>query len=262
MKFWQVDAFTKKIFTGNPAAVFIFEDEPTRDLMGKIANEMNLAETAFVIQRPELKIRWFTPECEVKLCGHATLSAAHILWEKGLLLEDKVQFQSPSGPLAVRKTGEGCELDFPAQPPEPKPEYKERIAAFLGAAPEYIGSNGEDCMAVVSDASIVRSFIPDCEAISRLGERGFLLTSKDPSGKYDYIYRAFFPKLGIPEDPVTGSANTCLAPYWSREMNRNALRAAQVSRRGGELLLKVSSDRLLITGDAVTVFEGEIDLDF
>lgn len=261
MHFWQVDAFTNKIFSGNPAAVFIFDKEPSPDLMMKIAGEMNLSETAFVIKGSELKIRWFTPNSEVNLCGHATLSAAHILWQEGLVENSTIIFKSRSGPLTITKNRKGYTLDFPLQPPTKKEEYADQITQIIGLAPEYIGSNGEDCMAVVSDDTTVRLFSPDYQKISALVERGFLLTAKDNSGEFDYIYRCFFPKLNIPEDPVTGSANTCLAAYWSKKLNKQHLKARQVSARGGTLDIEILQDRVLITGEAVTVFKGIMEMD-
>ena len=261
MNFWQVDAFTNKIFSGNPAAVFIFDEEPSADLMMKIAREMNLSETVFVIKGAELKIRWFTPNTEVNLCGHATLSAAHILWQEGLVENSKIVFKSRSGPLNITKNQKGYTLDFPLQPPMERGDYTDQITQILGEAPEYIGSNGEDCMTVVSDDTFVRLFSPDYQKICGLDERGFLLTAQDKSGEFDYIYRSFFPKLNIPEDPVTGSANTCLAAYWSKKLNKQHLKARQVSERGGTLGIEVSQDRVLITGEAVTVYKGIMEID-
>lgn len=257
MKFWQVDAFTNKIFSGNPAAVFIFDHDPEYELMMNIAREMNLSETAFVIKGPEMKIRWFTPNSEVNLCGHATLAAAHILWQQAQRSDNILTFQSRSGPLTVTKHQTDYTLDFPLQPPSNKAEYKNLMTEILGLVPKYIGSNGEDCMAVVDDVTL-RTYSPNFEKITTLIERGFLLTAEDSSGQYDYIYRSFFPKLNIPEDPVTGSANTCLAAYWAKRLNKTKLSARQLSERGGNLTAEVSGERVLITGTAITVFEGEM----
>ncbi|MCH9625927.1 MAG: putative isomerase YddE [Chlamydiales bacterium] len=260
MNFWQVDAFTSEIFSGNPAAVFIFDQEPSTHLMMKIAREMNLSETAFVIKSPELKICWFTPNAEVNLCGHATLSAAHILWQEGIVDNSTIVFNSRSGLLTVTKNKKGYTLNFPLQPPTEKKEYAEQIFQILGLAPEYIGSNGEDCMAVVPDDATVCLFSPDYQKICTLAERGFLLTAQDKSGEFDYIYRGFFPKLDVPEDPVTGSANTCLAAYWSKRLHKQNLKARQASARGGTLEIEILQGRVLITGEAVTVFKGVMRL--
>jgi len=260
MKFWQVDSFTEEIFKGNPAAVFIVESELSDQLMKNIAMEMNLSETAFVHLGDKLAIRWFTPAAEVNLCGHATLAAAHVLWEQGMVAENKIEFSSKSGVLGVTKDSYGYTLDFPAQPAEEKPQYYDQIRSMLGCSPIFVGSNGEDCMAVVEDADFLRNFEPPLVEISKLIERGFLLTSRDKSDAYDYIYRAFFPKLNIAEDPVTGSSNTCLAPYWAHQLQRSRLTAFQASSRGGELMLELSETRVLIGGKAVTVLEGELAL--
>lgn len=255
MKFWQVDSFTEELFRGNPAAVFVFEEEPSVSLMMNIAKEMNLSETAFVIMGQQMKIRWFTPGTEVDLCGHATLAAAHILWQEEIMADERISFQSRSGPLGVTRAEKGYTLDFPLQPPTNQPELEALVMEIVGVPPHYVGSNGEDCMAVVDD-EVVRSYVPNFEKMHALKERGFLLTAEDMSGEYDYIYRAFFPKLEVPEDPVTGSANTCLAAYWADRLSKQQLKAAQLSERGGHLGLDVQGDRVLITGEAVTVFEG------
>jgi PhzF family phenazine biosynthesis protein len=260
MKFWQVDAFTNKIFRGNPAAVFIFDDNPEDSLLQNIATEMNVSETAFVIGNDSLIIRWFTPQKEVNLCGHATLAAAHILWENNIFSDNQIVFQSKSGPLIVSKSGSEYTLDFPSQVAIEKKEYHELVHEIIGIAPEFVGSNGEDCMVVVKDDHVLRNLSPDYRKICMLEERGLIVTSKDTSGKYDYVYRAFFPKLSVPEDPVTGSANTCLAPYWSKYSLNQKLEAAQLSQRGGTLRVEVEENRVLISGEAITVIEGEMTL--
>ncbi len=260
MKFWQVDAFTNEIFSGNPAAVFIFDEEPEKELMMKIALEMNLSETAFVIKGSDMKIRWFTPNSEVNLCGHATLSAAHILWTEKIVQEETIMFQSRSGILTVSKTNNGYTLDFPLQPPTEKPKYSDIISELVGYSVDYIGSNGEDCMAAIASDMDLLSFTPNPSIICELPERGFILTAQDSSKKQDYIYRAFYPKLGVLEDPVTGSANTCLAPYWAIRLGKKKLLARQASRRGGNLVVEVEEERVLITGKAITACEGNINI--
>ncbi|MCH9612114.1 MAG: putative isomerase YddE [Chlamydiia bacterium] len=256
MKFWQVDAFTDQVFGGNPAVVFVVDVMPDEGLMQKIANEMNVSETAFVILGEVWTIRWFTPNSEVKLCGHATLAAAHVLWEQGIAKGDEVTLASLSGPLTIRRGEDGYTMDFPLQPASEKVDGRDLIEEMVGAPLSYLGSNDHDCMAVIEDGEKLFSFVPDFGLISQLDDRGFLLTAPDPSGQFDYICRAFFPKLDVLEDPVTGSANTCLAEYWSRRLGNKHLRAKQVSLRGGILDLEVDDARILITGRAVTVFEG------
>lgn len=262
MKIWQVDSFTDKPFAGNPAGVMVLDRPLSDDLMRKIAMEMNLSETAFVLRKGDsLSIRWFTPESEVDLCGHATLAAAHTLWSEGLIKTDNLVFESKSGQLPVYRNGDIYTLDFPRQSPVEKPEYASLVKEILGVTPLYIGSNGHDCAVVLESEELVRNLSPDLEKTRLLDERGLLVSARGShSGGYDYIYRAFFPKLGIPEDPVTGSANTLLAPYWAQALNKSTLRAYQASRRGGELYLEVESDRVLISGMAVTVLTGEFHI--
>ncbi|MDF2549150.1 MAG: phenazine biosynthesis protein PhzF family [Chlamydiales bacterium] len=267
MQFWQVDAFTDQVFCGNPAAVFLFEKPPLEEVMQKIANEMNLSETVFVIREREYfekdlwTIRWFTPSVEVDLCGHATLAAAHILWQEGVARGEQISFQSKSGLLSVTRSKDSYTLNFPLQPPVSKvndPLYQARAMDLLGLLPEYIGTNGGDCIFVLKDAASVSSFIPDPQKIAAFEERGLLLTAQSLSSPYDYIYRAFFPKLDVLEDPVTGSANTSLAPYWAEKLKKEKLFARQVSSRGGDLTLEVAKERVLITGKAITVFRAEM----
>lgn len=262
MKFWQVDAFTDKPFTGNPAVVVILQNDVSDRLKQQIAMEMNVSETAFVLQKKdEMGIRWFTPNAEVNLCGHATLASAHILWSEGFIDDPTISFRSKSGTLGVRNGDNEYTLDFPRQEPSEKPQYAELVKSILGVTPIYVGSNGEDCVAVLESDSLIRSVTPDLELIKKLDERGFLITVKDRSGKYDYIYRGFFPKLDLPEDPVTGSANTLLAPYWSKMLKKEKLTAFQASRRGGELSLGFEEGRVLISGKARTVIEGELKIE-
>lgn len=257
MKFWQVDAFTSEMFKGNPAAVFILEKELPASLMQQIAQEMNLSETVYVLLGDKLTIRWFTPNAEVRLCGHASLAAAHILWQERVVQERSLEFQSLSGPLTVAKAGKEYVLDFPLQPARPKPEYLEIVKQLVQGI-EFIGSNGEDCMVVVESEKLLREFVPNYALIASFEERGLLLTARDQSGKFSYSYRGFFPKLDVPEDPVTGSANTCLAPYWAERLGTPTLHARQLSKRGGVLTAEVRGERVLLKGEAITVFEGNL----
>jgi PhzF family phenazine biosynthesis protein len=230
-------------------------------LKQQIAMEMNVSETAFVLMDTgTMAIRWFTPNSEVKLCGHATLASAHILWSKNFVEGDHIRLNSRSGVLGVRKTGDIYTLDFPRQEAIEKPEYFELVNSILRIAPVYVGSNGEDVVTVVESDSLVRSACPDLELIKNFEERGFLITARDGSSGYDYIYRGVFPKLNVPEDPVTGSANTLLAPYWSRALKNDGLTAFQASSRGGTLSLSFVEDRVLISGNAITVTEGELKM--
>ena len=264
MKFWQVDSFSSEPFRGNPAAVLVLKEELSDQLMQKIASEMNLSETAFVlIKDNQLNIRWCTPSAEVDLCGHATLAAAHVLWSEGFVTAPSIDLNSRSGVLGVARKGSSeYVLDFPVQEALPAPASSELVTSILGVAPSFIGSNGADCVAVVESDQLLKEFVPNLELIAQLPERGFLVTAKDSSGNFDYLYRGFFPKLQIPEDPVTGSANTALAPYWSKRLGKSELTAYQASERGGELGLALSGDRVLISGQAVTVIDGNLRLGF
>ena len=257
MKFWQVDSFTQTPFRGNPAAVFVLDTPMSESLMREIAREMNLSETAFVIRTGEIwNLRWLTPNSEVDLCGHATLATAHILWSKGFALNDTIQFSTRSGVLTASRNGGGITLNFPLQPPRPLEPFSEPLGT--GGLPIYCGSNGNDAVAILNSEQEVRAFVPDMQAIQRLPERGFLITAPSSDPRFDYVYRAFFPKLQVPEDPVTGSANTLLAPLWAERLGKSTLVAYQASERGGELRVAVEGDRVAITGSCVTVFEGDL----
>jgi len=259
MKFWQVDSFTQTPFRGNPAAVFVLDALLPDSLLREIAREMNLSETAFVLRTGESwNLRWLTPNSEVDLCGHATLAAAHILWSQGFELRDTIQFSTRSGLLTARKDKRGITLNFPLQPAravEPSP-----LPLGSGGTPIYYGSNGNDALVIFRTEDEVRAFAPDYNAIRRLPERGLLITALSSDPRFDYVYRAFFPKLQIPEDPVTGSANTLLAPLWAERLGKSNLTAYQASERGGELQVALADDRVAITGACVTVFEGDLML--
>ena len=261
MKFWQVDSFSNEPFKGNPAAVVILETDISDELKQNIAMEMNLSETVFVLMgEGNLEIRWFTPNSEVTLCGHATLAAGHILFTENFINKDSVSFTSNSGEIGVSKgLNDSYTLDFPKQAAVNKPEYQDLVRDILRTDQiDFIGANHHDAVAVVREASFVRNYQADLVKISELPERGFLLTAKSDTDQYDYIYRSFFPKLSVPEDPVTGSANTLLAPYWANTLSKTSLTAFQASSRSGELSLEVESERVFISGQAVTVIEGEL----
>jgi PhzF family phenazine biosynthesis protein len=258
---YQVDAFTDRLFTGNPAAVCPLADWLADDLLQKIAAENNLSETAFFVARDdEFELRWFTPEVEVDLCGHATLAAAFVLME---LLEPgrtSVAFRSRSGPLIVTRDGDLFSLDFPARPPASIQEPP-GLSEALGASPAAV-LKARDIIAVFDDPDAVRRLAPDMEKLKSI--RGFAVCATAPGAgrdsDVDYVLRFFAPAQGIPEDPVTGSAQCSLAPYWSERFGKSILRVRQVSRRGGELLCEVAGDRVRIAGKAVLVFSGILRL--
>ncbi|MCB0337695.1 MAG: PhzF family phenazine biosynthesis protein, partial [Bdellovibrionales bacterium] len=241
--------------------VLIASHELSEDLMQNIALELNLSETAFVsLSKNPFEIRWFTPNSEVDLCGHATLAAAHILWTENFIQSSTVEFTSKSGPLFVKRRETDYQMSFPAQPGESTPALQSLVNSILGVDASFIASNGSDCMAVVEDEDFVKRYVPNLALIAKLPERGFLLTTRAIETPVDYIYRGFFPKLAIPEDPVTGSANTILAPYWATRLGKSLLRAYQASPRGGQLGLELENDRVLISGVAVTSLSGTLHL--
>jgi PhzF family phenazine biosynthesis protein len=261
MKLYQVDAFTAEIFQGNPAGVCILPAAKMRDelWLQNIAAEMNLSETAFLHKRGrEYQLRWFTPTREVSLCGHATLSAAHILWETGRESPaSTLLFNTLSGQLPVRRRGDWIELDFPRH--EVKAiEDLPGLNAALGIEPLLSSSDGKAYLLEVKNLAVLKAIQPDFGRLKAFGNTTFTLTCRSDDPHYDFCSRFFAPALGIDEDPVTGSAHTRLAPYWARKLGKKKLRAFQASLRGGNLECELSGkDRVLIRGRAVTVFKIE-----
>lgn len=267
--FFQVDAFTKEPFKGNPAAVCLMPCELKDMLYQMIAKEMNLSETAFFEPLKEsgnYKLRWFTPKREVPLCGHATLATAHILFNELGVKARTISFQTLSGVLLAEKVSEGICLDFPRNDPlEIEPPRTLLKALGLSRCKEILYSETNQKLLVCLDnQEQVLELQPDFNALlsmeNKLGWRGVIITSAG-SGPYDFISRYFAPWMGVNEDPVTGSAHTVLAPYWMRQLGKRRMRAYQASERGGELLLEVVGDRIHITGEAVTVVRGELEYD-
>lgn len=257
MKIYQVDAFTDKPFKGNPAAVCILEKGPTEKWMQFVASEMNLAETAFLVKMNDgYNLRWFTPKSEVDLCGHATLASAHILWEKGYLKkEQEAKFYTKSGLLTARKDESWLQLNFPATPEEKINTPVELIEA-LNIKPIYIGKNVFDYLIEVESEEIIYNMEPDFNRLMNVTMRGVIVTAK--STKYDFVSRFFAPGIGIYEDPVTGSAHCCLGPFWKKRLGKNKFYAYQASERGGVLQIQVVEERVLISGKAITVMEGNL----
>lgn len=259
MKIFQVDAFTSKPFSGNPAAVCILAESRPDAWMLKVAAEMNLSETAFLLQHERgFDLRWFTPKVEVDLCGHATLASAHILWEQGYLKPDEqARFHTRSGLLTAEKKGEWIELNFPAEPESETPPPKELLQG-LSVTPLYVGKNRMDYLVEVASEAEVRSLNPDLALLAKLPVRGIMVTSKAASKDYDFISRFFGPSAGIDEDPVTGSAHCCLGPYWMEKLNKKEFTAYQASSRGGVIKVRVEGERVYLGGQAVTVLEGNL----
>lgn len=255
----QVDSFTNRPFAGNPAGVCILPKAADEAWMLKVAGEMNLAETAFLVPRGDgYDLRWFTPTVEVDLCGHATLASAHVLWEDGHLNPNaQARFHTKSGLLTADRRDPWIELDFPATPAAPA-DAPAGLSEALGAKPRFVGRSKFDYLVELEDEATVRRLDPDLGAIGRVKARGVIVTSPAEAGKYDFVSRFFAPQSGVPEDPVTGSAHCALAPYWSAKLGKKELMAFQASARGGELRLRLEGDRVRLGGQAVTVLRGEL----
>lgn len=282
---WQVDAFTHRPFAGNPAAVCLLDRPADAGWMQRLAAEMNLSETAFLVPRPEAEgelgnvaafdLRWFTPVAEVDLCGHATLASAHVLWDSGEVPKTlPIRFHTKSGELTARPAEEGwIELDFPAEPVAPWEESaKEEVAAALALPPgelRQVTANRLDLLVEVTSESVVRELDPDFLKISELSCRGVIVTAAATAGTAatvpaggaaDFVSRYFAPQFGVPEDPVTGSAHCALAPFWAERLGREELVGYQASPRGGVVKVRLAEggERVRLAGQAVTVFRGEL----
>ena len=256
-----VDAFTDRPYAGNPAAVVVLDAAAPEGWMRALAAEMNLSETAFLVPRGDAwDLRWLTPTVEVDLCGHATLAAAHVLFESGRA-DGPARFDTRSGRLTVARVGAGrYAMDFPATPPEAAAPPA-ALAEALGAWPEWTGQTPFDVFAVLPSARAVRDLAPDLGRLASLGTRGVIVTAAgNPAGGRgaDVVSRFFAPEAGVPEDPVTGSAHCAIGPYWARRLGRDALRCEQASARGGVLDVTVRGDRVELVGDAVTAYTAEL----
>jgi len=254
---YQIDAFASRVFAGNPAAVCPLEAWLDDALLQSVAEENHLSETAFFVPEGDgYRLRWFTPETEVDLCGHATLATAFVLFEYLRPELDSVTFSSRSGPLTVSRAGELLSLDFPALSLS-APLPVDDAAAALGVRPVEVRS-GMDLFVVLESEAQVRALQPDLERVKQLGGRGLIATAQGVEA--DFVSRFFAPACGIPEDPVTGSAHCALTPYWSERLGRHELRALQLSPRGGELFCLAMGERVKIAGRAVRYLEGVIFL--
>lgn len=256
IRFFQVDAFAEKQFKGNPAAVCLLYDEIFKERMQAIAAENNLSETAFVVKvKDGFNLKWFTPTVEVDLCGHATLASAHILWQEGAIPENEtIRFYTRSGLLtAVRKNG-WIELDFPASFEKESSLPQEALIA-LNVKPVNVVFSETRYLVELASEDEVADCKPDFNVLKN--HQMIVLTSRgNKSSKYDFVSRSFAPAHGIDEDPVTGSSHCCLTPYWSKRLGKSEMFAYQASERGGEIKVKLSGDRVLFSGKAVTVIAG------
>ena len=245
-----VDAFTDQPFTGNPAAVSLLDAFPDDRRLLALAREMNLPETAFVVPRGcgHYDLRWFSPQVEVELCGHATLAAAHVIG-------GSPRFHTRGGILVCRDAGDGwIEMDFPADHPRPAP----MPAALELAGACWYGLGQRDALVELEDASLVRMLEPDLRAVASLGTRALIVTAAGDRGDVDFVSRVFAPNVGIPEDPVTGSAHCTLATFWGRRLGRDVLVGEQASPRGGTVRMRVVGEQVVLAGQAVTVSRVEV----
>ncbi|PSQ86209.1 MAG: oxidoreductase [Bacteroidetes bacterium QH_2_63_10] len=263
---YHVDAFTTTPFAGNPAAVCLLPHPREPDWMQSVAAEMNLSETAFV--RPQsdgsYQLRWFTPTHEVDLCGHATLAGAHVLWRDGFApLKTPVRFDTASGCLTAQREGEWIRLDFPAEPVEPTEAPRALLDGLHMEAPVAVGWSGRDYLVHLATPAAVRSLAPEMSTLATLDDtRGVIVTAPADTDDADFVSRFFAPRVGVPEDPVTGSAHCALGPYWAGQTGRTSLTGRQVSARGGTVRVRLDApdaERLTIAGRATTVVRGRLD---
>ena len=252
---YQVDAFTRETFKGNPAAVVPLESWLPSETMLAIAAENNLAETAFFVKEGDgFGLKWFTPEVEMDLCGHATLASAYVLWNELGYEGDTLRFETKSGSLTVERQGELMVMDFPSRPAE-ETDVPDGFDVALGARPQTV-LKSRDYLAVYASEAEVIALRPDFRAITELGIVTVIVTA--PGDQADFVSRFFAPSVGFDEDPVTGSAHCTLIPYWAERLNKNELYAHQVSKRGGEIFCELQGDRVKIAGNAVLYLKGEI----
>ncbi len=259
VKLYQVDAFTNKLYCGNPAAVVLLNNWISEELMQQIAAENNLSETAFVVNEGNIfEIRWFTPKTEVALCGHATLASAYVIFNFTNYNKNLIEFRSKErGILQVEKKNELYILNFPADFPL-EIEIPELLINAFNYKPIKVLKGITDYLFVFDDQKKIETIEPNYEIIKKSQARGIIVTSKGENK--DFVSRFFAPFVGINEDPVTGSAHTMLIPYWSKELNKSKLNASQLSKRRGELTCELAEDRVKIGGEAVLYLTGEIDI--
>ncbi len=273
MLLYQVDAFTDAAFSGNPAAVCVLAVDRGDGWMQDVAMEMNLSETAFLRRQADgaYRLRWFTPTHEVDLCGHATLASAHVLWSEGFLAADETAHFKTSGgslsavrePAAAGADGPWITLDFPSAPVT-RIDTPDGLLEGLGVTdPAFVGGSDRDLLVHLSSAEAVRTLEPDLQALRQLDARGVIVTAASDGGAADFVSRFFAPRVGVPEDPVTGSTHCALAPYWAQRTNKTQMVGLQLSRRGGTVRVSLDgpeADRVSLAGQAVTIFRARLDV--
>jgi PhzF family phenazine biosynthesis protein len=254
---YQVDAFTDKVFGGNPAAVCPLESWLDAELMQQIAMENNLSETVFYVPRGrDFEIRWFTPLIEIDLAGHPTLAAAHVIFNHTDYADNTLTFHSKSGPLVVSRSGDLLDMDFPSRPPV-REEAPEALLTGLGVKPMEVWK-ARDYLVLYPSESDVLSIRPRFDKLAEVDCLGIIITARGE--RSDFVSRFFAPRAGINEDPVTGSAHSTLIPFWAKRLDKNSLHTFQVSKRRGELFCQYREDRVTISGRAVTFLQGTISL--
>lgn len=257
---FYIDAFTSEVFKGNPAAVCILDTWLPDEVLQSIAKEHNLSETAFVIREDKevFQLKWFTPKIEVNLCGHATLASAHVLFNIYNFGSKPIQFKTKSGILPVRNSPDGkITMDLPAYKVEPT-KASAILSAALGKPFKEVYETPNRLLVVYDNVKDIENLSPDFTKLMQLDARGIIVTA--PGEETDFVSRYFAPKVGIQEDPVTGSAHCALVPYWSKRLNKTTLHAVQLSERTGELWCQLSNDRVLISGFAITYMQGTISI--
>lgn len=259
----QVDAFTDHPFRGNPAAVCLLSAPASETWMQAVAAEMNLSETAFLQPVEDgYQLRWFTPMAEVELCGHATLASAHVLWSEGMLAAAQTaRFYTKSGLLTATQTGDWITLNFPSQPTHPVSAPPELLKSLRGLRPQtvtYGNTAKANYLVELPSEDYVRSLQPDFAMMRLLTAQGVIVTAPSEAPDVDFVSRYFAPAVGINEDPVTGSAHCSLVPFWEGKLGKSSFVAKQVSQRGGILRVQRQGDRVLISGQAVTVMSGTL----
>ncbi len=255
-----VDAFTHVAYAGNPAAVCVLDEPTTVEWMQNVAREMKHSETAFCVPMKDgaFELRWFTPAGEVRLCGHATLAAAHVLWEEGRLERRRAaRFSTLSGELTAAPLGRQIELDFPAREPA-EAEAPAGLVEALGQVPLWVGRDPDDYVLVLENEDAVRGCAPDLAMLREVETRGVIVTARADAEGVDFVSRFFAPRFGIDEDPVTGSAHCALTPFWAARLDKTRLHAVQLSTRRGELELELAGDRVKLRGTCVTTLRGTL----
>ena len=258
---YQVDAFTAKAFQGNPAGVVILQKKMPDQRMQAVAKEMNLSETAFLLGRQDgFNLRWFTPKMEVDLCGHATLASAHILFERGYLNPAAIaNFDTLAGALSATASDGWIALNFPRLSLK-QISITEQIIEALGFTPKNVFETDVNILVEMENQDAVKNYIPNFLKLKSLTYQGLIITARGAEGEFDFVSRYFAPQVGIDEDPVTGSAHCSLAPYWEQKLNKQEFNAYQASERGGILKVKLENNRVILKGQAVTVFSGNLEI--